>query len=855
MKYYFIISLFFTLMFFVGCKSGSEGRKFESGVSLKLAQERFADISEVEYLLEMHIPDSLKEKIQATATISFQKKNLNSDIVLDFTPGVDAVKSVTLNDKKVFYKVENEHLIIPDSYVEENKIELEIEFVMGEGALNRNDDYLYSLFVPDRARTAIPCFDQPDIKAKVAYSIYMPVSWYAITNGVKDFEEKVIDGYKHVSYTYSKPISTYLWAFAAGKFSKAEKVEGGRKIAIYHMVSDSAKLKNNIDALFSQAFHSINWLEKYTGIDFPFQKYTMVCIPSFQFGGMEHPGAVYYRQEKCFLSEHPTQKELLQRANLIAHETSHMWFGDLVTMKWFSGVWQKEVFANFIADKIVKEQFPDINHDLAFLISHFPAAFSVDRTKAANPIEQKLDNLANAASLYGSIIYHKAPIVMNQLEQLMGEDMLQKGLGLYLKKYSYGNASWKDLMGTLNDLSEYDLNLWSDTWVNKSGRPVINFEWKDDELTLNQHSEFVDNVADSNKVWAQRFNYASILRDSITKLQAELLSTHVLISDNKPDYILPSIDKTGYGLFLFDSLSTRYAMNHLAYMKDELLQGAVLIHLNENLLAGKIDPLAYIKMLEDFIDSSDNEQLINLACDQLYVIYWRCIDSSKREMLSGILEDVLLNKVQKVTSVGLKKVLITTWTSITLKQEGLDKIKRLVFEDKNYDGVEFSERELASMLLSVVMKDASLDDAAVYAWADGVKDVDVKGKLNFIAPLFSKDDNVFRGFVQGLHDVKNRAKENWVLTALSYLHHPYLDGKNMKYIEEQIALMPELKETGSLFFPMSWINVILRGYNSTEVVSLVEYYFKDHYDFPEDLKMKVLQAEDMVGRSARILGQ
>ncbi len=140
-------------------------------------------------------------------------------------------------------------------------------------------------------------------------------------------------------------------------------------------------------------------------------------------------------------------------------------------------------------------------------------------------------------------------------------------------------------------------------------------------------------------------------------------------------------------------------------------------------------------------------------------------------------------------------------------------------------------------------------------WADSAKDEDIKGELSFIAPLFSKDENVFESFVQGLHDVKNRGKENWVLTALSYLHHPFLNGKNMKYIEEQIALMPELKETGSLFFPMSWINAILKGYNSSEVVSLVNYYFKDHYDFPEDLKKKVLQAEDMVDRSANILGQ
>ncbi len=839
---------------FGSCQHKSDKKTYVSGVSIKLAKERFSDISDLEYHLEMDIPDSLNKKIKAIAALNFNKKNTKTPIVLDFTGGAGSVEYVLLNDEKVFYSVENEHVVIPSSYIKQNKIKLEIGFVMGEGALNRNADYLYSLFVPDRARTAIPCFDQPDLKATISYSIFMPKNWVAVTNGIKDYEEEKSGNVKHVSFTYTKPISSYLWAFAVGKFSKVTEIKDGREISIFHMVNDSAKINNNIRTLFNQAFHSIKWMEDYTGIHFPFQKYDMVCIPSFQFNGMEHPGAVYYRQESCFLSQNPTQKEELSRANLIAHETSHMWFGDLVTMKWFSGVWQKEVFANFIADKIVKEQFPDVNYDLAFMVSHFPAAFSVDRTIDANPIEQKLVNLKDAGSLYGAIIYHKAPIVMNQLEQLMGEDMLQKGLGLYLKKYSYGNASWNDLIQTLNDLSEYDLNLWSDTWINKSGRPVINFEEKDGKLVVKQRPEFVNNPEDTLTVWAQRFNYAYVFGDSIVESQAEMLSAKAIVFDQKPDYIFPSIDQNGYGLFLFDSESAQYALNLLPSMKNDLMAGALLIHLYENLLANKIDPGDYLRMLSLFIKNSTNEQLVNLACDQLNFVFWRCVEASKRVELAEKLEDVLLQKVDAVTSVGLKKVLLESWSSIASSYESMDKIKQLVFVNKKYKDVVFSDRELVDVLLTVVLKDPDLDDAAVYAWAEKVKDEDIKGELRFVAPVFSKDETVFDNFVTGLSKVENRGKENWVLTALRYIHHPFLNGKNLRYVEDEISLMPKVKETGSLFFPMSWINVVLGGYNSKEVVSLIHYYFKDHPDFPEDLKMKVLQAADGVERCAAILG-
>ncbi|MCK7496004.1 MAG: hypothetical protein MZW92_37410 [Comamonadaceae bacterium] len=171
---------------------------------------------------------------------------------------------------------------------------------------------------------------------------------------------------------------------------------------MYHRESDSLKVLRNQQKIFDLHFSSIEWLEKYTNIPYPFQKFDFVVIPSFQYSGMEHPGAILYRDSKLFLDESAGIRDELSRANLIAHETAHIWFGDLVTMKWFSQVWLKEVFANFIADKIVNPQFPDVNHNLNFLISHYPESYSVDRTAGANPVDQTLDNMKNAGTLYGS---------------------------------------------------------------------------------------------------------------------------------------------------------------------------------------------------------------------------------------------------------------------------------------------------------------------------------------------------------------------------------------------------------------------------------------------------------------------
>ena len=156
-------------------------------------------------------------------------------------------------------------------------------------------------------------------------------------------------------------------------------------------------------------------------------------MPAFQFGGMEHPGAIFYNANGLLLDESATQDQMLGRASVIAHETAHMWFGDLVTMRWFSDVWMKEVFANHMAAKIVNPAFPALNHDLRYLVDYYPSAYGVDRTAGTNEIRQPLKNLNEAGTLYGAIIYQKAPIVMRQLETLVGADGFRDGLRDYLK--------------------------------------------------------------------------------------------------------------------------------------------------------------------------------------------------------------------------------------------------------------------------------------------------------------------------------------------------------------------------------------------------------------------------------------
>ncbi|MBW3554563.1 MAG: peptidase M1, partial [Gemmatimonadetes bacterium] len=358
-------------------------------------------------------------------------------LILDFAPS-GRVLAVRADGRAAAFRHEHGHLVIPsDALSPGRKTAISVSFVAGDAPLNRRDDFLYTLFVPDRAHEAFPSFDQPDLKARFELELTVPPGWTAVANGAETGRREG-NGAVVVRFAGTEPIPTYLFAFAAGRFQVEEAVRDGRTLRMLHRETDEEKVARNRQAIFDLHATALRWLEEYTGIPYPFGKFDFVAIPSFQYGGMEHPGAILYRSDGLFLDETATRNEELGRASVIAHETAHMWFGDLVTMPWFDDVWMKEVFANFMAAKIVNPSFPDIDHDLRFLLAHYPAAYSVDRTAGANAIRQTLGNLDDAGSLYGAIIYQKAPIVMRQLERLTGEEPFRTGLRAYLADHAFG---------------------------------------------------------------------------------------------------------------------------------------------------------------------------------------------------------------------------------------------------------------------------------------------------------------------------------------------------------------------------------------------------------------------------------
>lgn len=834
------ISFISLLVVIHGC---STSPKIEPGISLELAQFRKANISDITYELYFNIPEEQSEAIEGNATILFTLNNGRHDIQLDFRESEELLHSISINGETVQLRFEYEHIILPAEYLSEGRNSVDIVFTAGESSLNRNPEYLYTLFVPDRARTAFPLFDQPDLKAIFDLTLEIPKNWEAISNGLLILmEESEIT--KTLNFAPSDLISSYLFSFVAGDFEKDKQNVDGVEMTMLHRETDKEKAERNIDDIFRLHKSSLDWLEEYTGIDYPFQKFDFALIPAFQYGGMEHVGAIQYRASSLFLEKDPSDSQLLSRASLIAHETAHMWFGDLVTMEWFNDVWTKEVFANFMAAKIMNPNFPEIDHDLNFVLRHHPSSYSVDRTEGANPIRQYLGNLNEAGQMYGAIIYNKAPIMMRQLELLVGAEVFREGIRDYLSTYSFGNATWPDLIDILDKLSDQDLKFWSEVWVNTPGRPHFSLD-----SGSKVEAQIIQSDPEGNKrVWPQEFTV-------ISKSESQLIEHSVLsdesvttITFDNPTHIFFNANGYGYGLFpsflgnleLWDEL-------------EDVTKGSELINLYENMLEQKeIVPEVYLAKLLELVQTEENQLLTGQILGQIRTIYWNYINEAKRNELVSDIEQILWDQMMAQDEPSRKKTLFNTYRNIVLSESEVKKVYDIWRGELTVEGLNLSETDYISMSGDLSLKMPDKAGEIIITQLDNIENSDRKRRFEFIMPALSENQEERDDFFESLKEENNRQTESWVLSALGYLHHPLRVDVSEKYILPSLELLQEIQITGDIFFPARWLDVTMGNYSSDSAVQTVRDFLEERPDYNEQLRMKILQSADGMFRANSI---
>lgn len=814
----------------------------EKGISRQLAEWRSRHISEVEYDLDFHIPQAIREPVTGHERIRFKIQTRKNDLQLDFKSDSGAISAITCNGEDVPVVTRDEHVVIGKEYLKAGQNELGLTFTIPDQSLNRNPEFLYTLFVPDRASTAFPCFDQPDLKAQFCLSLDVPVFWQAVANGAA---KQIVPSGTRKQYRFARtePLPTYLFAFSAGKFDTINRSRNGHRYTLYHRETDSLKLKRNAEEIFRLLFLSIDRIETYTGIPLPFPKYDLVAVPSFQYNGMEHPGAVLYRSSSLFLEGIPTRQELLQRANLIAHETAHMWFGDLVTMPWFDEVWLKEVFANFIADKVVSPLFPEFNQDLLFLLAHQYPAYGTDRTGGTHPIGQELDNLRDAGTLYGPVIYHKAPVIMKMLEKKIGAETLRKGLQRYLHQFFFGNAGWRDLIALLD--ANGSLKEWSDTWVYRAGRPHLHARIDNDDLVIDQ----ID-PSGENRCWRQAVEVVWPDGDSLKRQVVEVENSETRIRDlfsGDPEWLYLNGNGQAYAYVEMNKPAQQFFIRHLAGLDDDLLRAAVWTDLYENLMQGDLTPDGFLQVVMNNLPEEKHPVIFERMLSCLEDVYVYHADQETREAYTEQVEHLIGEEMNRRPDQrnALTRAAIRLYSS----SGALSRLYQVWKYQATIEGYTPTERQQNDLAFYLALKWPERAEEILNVQESRLINPDELPRFRFIRQSLDPDPAARDAFFNSLLKAENREHEAWVNDALAFLNHPLREPESIRYIRPGLEVLQEIQLTGDIFFPQSWLDNLLTGHQSAAAADTVRRFLKEHPDYPGTLKRKILKSSDFLLKS------
>jgi len=488
-------------------------------------------------------------------------------------------------------------------------------------------------------------------------------------------------------------------------------------------------------------------------------------------------------------------------------------------------------------------------------MAHFPSSFSVDRTSGANPINQILPNLKNAGSVYGSIIYHKSPIVMNMLENITGEDALKKGLQTYMKNYAYGNASWEDLIAILDETTPSNLKQWSKVWVDKAGRAHVSSELTVENGKIKQlHVSQTDANSKAGN-WTQDLNiilgYKGKSQSIKATMDKPLISVDEAIGMETPDYIIPNGKGDAYGFFKLDEKTKRYLLENINSIEDDLVRGIAWVNLYENLREGQVKGTDFILAIEKHATSENNNLILERMLLYLRSAYWLNLTADQRKAIGSKLEETLWIRLSSEKEMSKKSSLYSALANISETPIRLEQLYTVWKEEIAFGGFKLSENKATALACNLAIKMPEKTDELISTQIKRIKNPDHKKRMQFVAPALSADLEVRKAFFASLKKEENRQIERWALEGLRYLNHPLREQEALSYLPQALELLKEIQVTGDIFFPYNWLNVSYSGHQSKEAGDITRKFLQAHPYYPENLKLKILQTSDLVMRKTK----
>ncbi len=681
-------------------------REDKPGLTQQYAEFRATQVENVRYELAVVLDSSLAY-FSGENRVAFDLPENASDLTIDFANG--EVLGVSANGVVIEADYNDSYITVPAAALTVGRNEVVIRFSHnwsddGSG-LYRYDDpgdgktYLYSDFEPYDANTAFPLFDQPDIKGRFTLSVTAANDWQVISTSRETSIEPASESTRTWIFPETLLIPTYVMSLHAGPYAAWEDNDFRIPIRVFARQSMAHLVEPDISKWFEYTRVGFDFFEDYYDVDYPFGKYDHIIVPDFNSGAMENAAAVTYTERSFIQRDGWSYKEKKWHVEVVLHEMAHMWFGNLVTMKWWNGLWLNETFAEFMGYHAAVAKLGIDDAWESFFLDRKYRAYWLDQRSMTHPVETPVADTDSIGANFDMISYAKGAAVLRQIEYRLGEDVFQKGINTYLRRHAEGNSELEDFVAALAEAAGTDLDDWAQEWLHTAGANTIEARFSCADGLVTDFALLQSASADypflrTQKVQVGFFRDIDgvVVTDAVLPITYSGESTDVPAAVGKPcpDLVYPNYQDYGYLLVRLDP-RTRESITALIGRIDDSFQRVMFWQtMWDNVRFAQIPVTDY---LDAVLASAASEDDLNNV-DQIYAFVGQAINDLREMQVKGA--DALekyLPEIEAVTWANIERtrddlqtMYLDRYLAFVSANEGLEKLAGILDGDIEIPG-------------------------------------------------------------------------------------------------------------------------------------------------------------------------
>lgn len=655
---------------FIGCATSSiqlDTTVAQDDLTLTEAKLRKSLLSDVVYELNLNL-DNKSDSFSGTLKAGFNLHNNSHDLRLDFSKG--QVKSLLINKIPVEkFKYDQSAIWLPKAQLVAGLNIVEVKYERkydnnGNGLhkfkdIEDGETYLFTQFEPFSARKMFPCFDQPDLRSTLTLKVLAPKHWQ-VTSTTLETKKKLRGEHREWEFATTPKIATYLYSLTAGPFKVWHESGEGIPMRLLARKSFSKYVKPSW--WFKVSKQGLRYFNNYFNYPYPFYKYDQVIIPELSSSAMENVGNVTFN-EKLIPRNRPTREDESRTANVILHEMAHMWFGDIVTMKWWNDLWLNESFATYMAALASFEATEYKESWQNFYNKDKSWAYWEDQLVTTHPIEAKIESIEQAKSNFDGITYGKGAAVIKQLAYYVGLENFRKGVQGYISKHAYSNTELADFILSLQEtVKEKDLKNWSKLWLQEAGLDTL-------RVSLSCSSNKIESVQ-MELVSATKSLRPHKLQVALFEMKNEkLVLSHLAPIEitrsemeipefkgkNCPDMVIPNYNDHGYVKVILDNRTVNNFKTKLSYIDDVLVRSMAWNNLWQMVLDQRLKLSEFVGIYKSQIGHEKDLKILDRVAgfmvgadfsQRANILYYMPEGTDKNELIS-YLENLYWSNVKK----------------------------------------------------------------------------------------------------------------------------------------------------------------------------------------------------------------